>query len=115
MAMYEVATTQPPDLVAALHETWPRIAELLTALTSERMPEARISGLRHIGAVWYAQGGAAEVLTELGLNLAERLRMAQGVVVSELLLAYGAAQEEQRTREWEARLLARASELDGLH
>ena len=115
MAMYEVATAQPPDLVAALHETWPRIAELLTALANERMPEARISGLRHIGAVWYAQGGAAEVLTELGLNLAERLRMAQGAVVSELLLAYGAAQEEQRTREWEARLLARASELDGLH
>ena len=115
MAMYEVATAQPPDLVAALHETWPRIAELLTALANERMPEARISGLRHIGAVWYAQGGAAEVLTELGLNLAERLKMAQGAVVSELLLAYGAAQEEQRTREWEARLLARASELDGLH
>jgi GAF domain-containing protein len=35
--------------------------------------------------------------------------------VSELLLAFGAAQEEQRTREWEARLVARATQLDGLH
>ncbi|MFV9504164.1 MAG: GAF domain-containing protein [Oscillochloridaceae bacterium umkhey_bin13] len=113
--MYEVITSQPPDLLAALRETWPRIAELLAELEQEQLPEARISGLRHIGALWYAQGGAAEVLTELGLHLAERLRMSQGLVVSELLLAYGAAQEEQRTREWEARLLARASELDGLH
>ncbi|NCC33759.1 MAG: GAF domain-containing protein [Chloroflexia bacterium] len=115
MPMYEVETSQPPDLVAALCETWPRIAELLADLETEAMAEARIGGLRHIGAVWYAQGGVAEVLTELGLALAERLKLSQGLVVSELLLAYGAAQEEQRTREWEARLLARASELDGLH
>ncbi len=113
--MYEVLTSQPPDLVAALQETWPRLAELLNELEAERLPEARINALRHIGAVWYAQGGAAEVLVELGLSLAERLHMAQGVLVSELMLAYGAAQEEQRTREWEARLLARAAELDGLH
>lgn len=115
MAMYEVMTSQPPDLVAALRETWPGISELFGALDGEQSQESRISSLRHIGALWYAQGGAAEVLTELGLHLAERLQMSQGVVVSELLLAYGAAQEEQRTREWEARLLARAAELDGLH
>jgi len=113
--MYEVLTSQPPDLVAALRETWPRVAELLSELEREQTPEARVSRLRHIGAAWYAQGGAAEVLTELGLHLTERLQMSQGLVVSELLLAYGAAQEEQRTREWESRLLARAAELDGLH
>jgi two-component system, sensor histidine kinase PdtaS len=115
MAMYAVITAQTPDLVAALRETWPRISELFADLEGEQVAEARVSSLRHIGALWYAQGGAAEVLTELGLHLAERLQMAQGLVVSELLLAYGAAQEEQRTREWEARLLARAAELDGLH
>jgi two-component system, sensor histidine kinase PdtaS len=113
--MYEVLTAQPPDLIAALRETWPRVAELLLELESEEGSEARLGRLRHIGAAWYSQGGAAEVLTELGLHLAERLHMSQGVVVSEMLLAYGAAQEEQRTREWEQRLLARASELDGLH
>ena len=113
--MYEVLTAQPPDLVAALRETWPRVAELLAELDSEQSAEERLSRLRHIGAIWYGQGGAAEVLTELGLNLAERMQMSQGLVVSELLLSYGAAQEEQRTREWEQRLLARASELDGLH
>ncbi len=113
--MYEVLTSQPPDLVDALRETWPRVSELLAELDSEQPVETRLGRLRHIGAIWYAQGGAAEVLTELGLALAERLHMSQGVVVSELLLAYGAAQEEQRTREWESHLLARVDELDGLH
>ena len=115
MAMYEVVTSQPPDLVAALRELWPGLSTLFAALDAEQTPEARIGSLRTIGALWYAQGGAAEVLTELGLHLADRLQMSQGLVVSELLLAFGAAQEEQRTREWEARLLARAAELDGLH
>ncbi len=115
MAMYEVVTSQPPDLVAALRELWPGLSTLFAALDAEQTPEARVGSLRTIGALWYAQGGAAEVLTELGLHLADRLQMSQGLVVSELLLAFGAAQEEQRTREWEARLLARAAELDGLH
>lgn len=113
--MYEVVTSQPPDLVAALREAWPGISALLAELEKEISHEARVGLIRHIGSLWYAQGGAAEVLTELGLNLATKISIPQGVVVSELLLAYGAAQEEQRTREWEARLLARASELDGLH
>lgn len=113
--MYEVLTSQPPDLVAALRETWPQIAELLIAVETEQSVEERLSLLRSIGAAWYAQGGAAEVLTELGLHLSVKLQISQGVIVSELLLAFGAAQEEQRTREWETRLLARAAELDGLH
>ncbi|MCU0491562.1 MAG: GAF domain-containing protein [Chloroflexaceae bacterium] len=114
--MYNVLTSQPPDLVATLTETWPRVAELLTELDDPDQPlETRLSRLRHIGAVWYAQGGAAEVLTELGLLLAARLHISQGVVVSEMLLAYGAAQEEQRTREWESHLLTRVAQLDGLH
>ncbi|MBX0326265.1 GAF domain-containing protein, partial [Oscillochloris sp. ZM17-4] len=113
--MYEVVTSQPPDLIAALRETLPGIAEILSALDAETTQEARVSQLHHIASLWYAQGGAAEVLAEVGILLAAQLRMSQGMVVSELLLAFGAAQEEQRTREWEARLLARASELDGLH
>lgn len=113
--MCEVVTSQPPDLLATLRETSPTIAELIEQLEREENHDARVGGLRHIGALWYAQGGAADVLTEVGLQLAARLKLSQGLVVSELLLAYGAAQEEQRTREWEARLLARATELNGLH
>lgn len=113
--MYETLVNQPPDLVDALRETWPRISELLAELDEDQPVETKIGRLRHIGAVWYTQGAAAEVLTELGLALSERLQMPQGIVVSELLLAYGAAQEEQRTREWESHLLARVAELDGLH
>ncbi len=113
--MYEVLTAQPPDLIDTLRETWPRMAELLDELSEDQPLETRIGRLRHIGAIWYVQGGAAEVLAEVGLMLTERLKMPQGVVVSELLLAYGAAQEEERTREWETHLLNRVAELDGLH
>jgi GAF domain-containing protein len=113
--MYEVLTTQPPDLIDTLRETWPRMAELLDELEEDQPTETRIGRLRHIGAIWYVQGGVAEVLTEVGLMLAARLKMPQGLVVSELLLAYGAAQEEERTREWETHLLNRVAELDGLH
>lgn len=113
--MYEVLTSQPPDLIDALCETWPRMAELLAELKGDQPTETRIGKLRHIGAIWYVQGGAAEVLTEMGLSLSEQLQMPQGLVVSELLLAYGAAQEEERTREWETHLLNRVAELDGLH
>lgn len=114
-SMYEVLTSQPPDLVGVLRETLPSIGMLIDALEQQSDPTLRLSLLRQIGAEWYACGGMAEVLTELGLHLAARLPMAQGIVVSELLLAFGAAQEEQRTREWEARLVARATQLDGLH
>ncbi|MEI7642869.1 MAG: GAF domain-containing protein [Chloroflexales bacterium] len=115
MPMYEVATAHPPDLIAVLRETWPGISGILADLDLQATTEVRVSQLRHIASLWYEQGGAAEVLAEVGITLASRLHMPQGLVVSELMLAYGAAQEEQRTREWEARLLARASELDGLH
>ncbi len=114
-SMYEVLTSQPPDLVGVLRETIPSIGMLIDALEQQSDPTLRLSLLRQIGAEWYACGGMAEVLTELGLHLAAQLPMAQGIVVSELLLAFGAAQEEQRTREWEARLVARATQLDGLH
>lgn len=114
-AMYEVLTQQPPDLVDTLHDTWPRMAELIDELQDDQPLETRIGRLRHVGAIWYVQGGAAEVLAEVGLALAERLKMSQGVIVSELMLAYGAAQEEERTREWETHLLNRVAELDGLH
>jgi two-component sensor histidine kinase len=115
VTMYEVLPSQSPDLIATLCESSPSLAEMLHGLEVEHAPDEQIRRLRTIGAHWYEQGGSAEVLTELGLHLAPRLQLTQGLVVSELLLAFGAAQEEQRTREWEARLLARASELGGLH
>lgn len=103
------------SVIETLQETWPRVAELIDDMERDQLVETRIGRLRHIGAIWYAQGGSAEILTELGLSLSERLSMPRGLVVSELLQAYGAAQEEQRTREWETHLLNRVAELDGLH
>lgn len=106
---------QSTDFIETLSETWPRVAELITDMQADQLHETRLSRLRHIGALWYSQGGSADVLTELGLDLAERLGMPRGIVVSELVLAYGATQDEQRTREWETHLLNRVAELDGLH
>ncbi|MBC8075646.1 MAG: GAF domain-containing protein [Chloroflexales bacterium] len=104
-----------PALMEALDETWPRVSELMVELRQEQPIEARRAKLRHLGTVWYTQRGEAEVLAELGMGLADELGMEPGVVLSELLLAYGAAQEEERTREWESHLLHRVAELDGLH
>lgn len=113
--MQETFAHTTPNLIETLRETWPRVAELIDDMESEQPIETRASRLRHIGAIWYARGGAPELLTEVGLALADHLDMPKGMVVSELLLSFGAAQEEQRTREWEAHLLNRVAELDGLH
>lgn len=104
-----------PDLLQQIEEQWPRIAELILEMEQDQLTETRLGRLRHIGAIWYVRDGSAEMLTELGLALAERLSIPRGVVVSELLLSYSATREEQRTREWETHLLNRVAELDGLH
>jgi two-component system, sensor histidine kinase PdtaS len=113
--MQQLFVPQTSNFIETLGEFWPRIAELIDDMESDQLAETRIGRLRHIGAIWYVQGGSAELLTELGLALSERLGMPRGLVVSELLQAYGSAQEEQRTREWETHLLNRVAELDGLH
>lgn len=108
-------TIESSDVIESLRESWPRVTELIQDMENDLLLETRIGRLRHIGAIWYARGGSAEMLTELGLSLAHRLGMPRGIVISELLQAYSAAQEEQRTREWESHLLNRVAELDGLH
>lgn len=113
--MQQALTIQSADLIETLHEEWPRVAELITEMEQDQLIETRLGRLRHIGAIWYVRGGSPELLTELGLTLAERLDISRGIVISELLLAYSATQEEQRTREWETHLLNRVAELDGLH
>jgi GAF domain-containing protein len=110
-----MTTPTTVELLETLAENWPRVAELVADMENDQFIETRISRLRHIGAIWYAQGEASEQLVELGLALARQLDMPQGRVVSELVLAYGATREEQRTREWETHLLNRVAELDGLH
>lgn len=106
---------EPADLLESLSEGWPRVAELIKEMDRDQFTETQLGRLRHIGAIWCAGGGESEMLVELGLALNERLDIPRGVVVSELLLAYGATREEQRTREWETHLLNRVAELDGLH
>ncbi len=71
--------------------------------------------LHQIGARWSAELADAEALAELGLALAHEHGLAPGFVLAELMLAYGATRDEQRTREWETDLMRRMAELRGLH
>ncbi len=88
---------------------------MLDQLATAQSPEARRAYLRQLGALWYRQSGEPEVLAELGLALVEQLCLDPGAALAELLMAYSAAREEQRTRQWEEHLVRRMAELRGLH
>jgi two-component system, sensor histidine kinase PdtaS len=102
-------------LVDELRASQPMIAELFDQLAAEQIPERQRHYLRQLGWVWHAQGGDPEVLAELGMALAEQHAIDPGAALSEMLLAYGAAREEERTHEWESHLMRRMAELKGLH
>src|SRR5262245_911144 len=87
-------------LSAELRASSPQVTELLDLLAEEQSPESRRATLRRLGAHWYRQGGEPGVLAELGLALVEQYSLDAGVALAELLMSYGAAREEQRTREW---------------
>ncbi|MFL5803561.1 MAG: GAF domain-containing protein [Roseiflexaceae bacterium] len=111
-------TTQSPIsrmLTEELHVSSPQVAELLDLLAEEQAPEAHRAHLRRLGALWYRQDGEPGVLAEVGLALVEQFGFDPGVTLAELLMAYGTAREEQRTREWEEHLVRRMAELRGLH
>jgi GAF domain-containing protein len=102
-------------LIEELQASLPQVAELLNQLAGEPSLERRRGYLRQLGALWYGQDGEPEVLAELGIALADQLSLEPGVTLAELLMAYGAAREEKRTREWEHNLVRRMAELSGLH
>jgi two-component system, sensor histidine kinase PdtaS len=102
-------------LSTELRASSPQVTELLDLLAAEQSPESRRATLRRLGAHWYRQGGEPGVLAELGLALVEQHGLDAGVALAELLMSYGAAREEQRTREWEQHLVRRMAELRGLH
>ncbi len=102
-------------LLEELRGTSPQIVELLDQLAANPALEVRRTYLRQLGALWYRQEGEPGVLAELGLALVEQYQLDPGVALAELLMAYGAAREEQRTREWEEHLMRRMAELRGLH
>lgn len=102
-------------LVEELRASQPLIAELFDQLAAEQIPERQRHYLRELGWVWHAQSGDPEVLAELGMALAEQHAIDPAAALSEMLLAYGAAREEERTHEWESHLMRRMAELKGLH
>jgi two-component system, sensor histidine kinase PdtaS len=113
--MFTAQSAILPMLVEELQASMPLVAELIEQLAAEETLERRRMYLRQIGGVWYRLDGEPEVLAELGLMLAEKHSIEPGVALSELLMAYGAAREEKRTREWEGNLVRRMAELSGLH
>jgi signal transduction protein with GAF and PtsI domain len=102
-------------LVEELQASMPQVGELLGQMAAEQTLERRRMYLRQLGGLWYRVDGEPEVLAELGIALADRLSIEPGVALAELLMAYGAAREETRTREWENSLVRRMAELSGLH
>jgi GAF domain-containing protein len=115
--MFTIQSQSPISqmLIAELHASSPQIADLLDLLSKDQSLDMRRAHLRQIGAHWYRQDGEPGVLAELGLALVEQFNLDPGVAMAELLMAYGAAREEQRTREWEKHLVRRMAELRGLH
>jgi GAF domain-containing protein len=113
--MFTAQSAILPMLVEELRASLPQVAELLNQLSLEQALDRRRLLLRQLGAQWYRQDGEPEVLAELGLALAEQFAIEPGVALAELLMAYGAAREEKRTREWENNLVRRMAELSGLH
>jgi len=113
--MHSPQTAFLPMLVEELRASLPNISEVIDQLAASQSNEQRRVLLRQLGALWFRQDGEPEVLAELGLALSELHGVEPGVALSELLLAYGAAREEQRTREWESHLVRRMAELKGLH
>ena len=102
-------------LVEELRASLPQVADLFNELSGDLSLDRQRLLLRQLGAIWYRQDGEPEVLAELGLALAEQHKIEPGVALAELLMAYGAAREEQRTRAWENNLVRRMAELSGLH
>lgn len=111
-------TTQSRHLGMLLDEltaSSSEIGEAIHAVIGATTSAARRECLRALGMAWHRAGGEPEVLTELGLAMCEQYGFDAGVALSEMLTAFGAAREEQRAREWEARLMHRIGELNGLH
>ena len=98
--MFTAQSAILPMLIEELQASLPQVAELLNQLAGEPSLERRRGYLRQLGALWYGQDGEPEVLAELGIALADQLSLEPGVTLAELLMAYGAAREEKRTREW---------------
>ena len=113
--MFSAQSAAFPMLVEELRASLPQVADLFNELSSDLPLERQRLLLRQLGALWYRQDGQPEVLAELGLALAEQHKIEPGVALAELLMAYGAAREEQRTRAWENNLVRRMAELSGLH
>lgn len=115
MDMFTVQSAILDMLLEAICTSQPEVGAVIDRFLQPQSIEDRRAHLRRIGALWFKQGGEPEVLAELGLKLASKTDVDPGVVLSELLIAYGVARDEQRTQEKEADLARRMSELRGLH
>lgn len=91
------------------------LVDAIAALLRNDQPEIRSQQLRAFGADWQIRAEQAESLSAAGLEAAQLAGCDQAQVVTDLLLGFAAAREEQRTRHWQNHLLRRVQQLDGLH
>jgi two-component sensor histidine kinase/putative methionine-R-sulfoxide reductase with GAF domain len=96
-------------------ETLPTTADAIASLLDNDNIEVRSQQLRAMGADWQTRNAAAQALAEAGIAAATAAGVSPANVVTDLLLGYAAAREEQRTRHWQSHLVRRVQQLDGLH
>ncbi|HYF64966.1 MAG TPA: GAF domain-containing protein, partial [Herpetosiphonaceae bacterium] len=96
-------------------ETLPSTADAIASLLDNDNTEVRSQQLRAMGADWQTRNASAQALAEAGIAAATAAGINPANVVTDLLLGYAAAREEQRTRHWQSHLVRRVQQLDGLH
>lgn len=90
------------------------VETVLALLLTENI-ESHSQQLRAFGAEWHLHNAVPQQLAEAGIRAATTSGGDVASVVTDLLLGYAAAREEQRTRHWQSHLVRRVQQLDGLH
>lgn len=87
----------------------------LSAILTQENSHNRSQQLRAFGATWHTNNGDPHELAQRGLEEANNHQLDRAATLTELLLGFAAAREEQRTRHWQNHLVRRVQQLDGLH
>ncbi len=104
-----------PELHQQLESTNSQTLSLIDELVQDAGAQAWRARAFCLGYMWHDEQRPPDELARLGLHLAPTLHIDPAALVSELLLGYAASREDNRSREWEHRLMRQVAELDGLH
>ncbi|GIV96778.1 MAG: hypothetical protein KatS3mg057_1435 [Herpetosiphonaceae bacterium] len=110
-----MTTPQPGTRMPDIDITPTTLISTVETILQDPDIETRNARLRLLGRDWMLQARPPQQLTEAGLQAAARTSLAAADVITELLMGYSSAREEEQTREWDNHLIRLVLELDGLH